>query len=411
MAGTNVGEGVVHVEEVDGHDAAEQLVEAALQDGGMESPDFGFLFCSPRFDVEEVVSGVHDALSEYGTEFVGGTTSGELSKAGSTFGSAVLLLVDSDEMSFFTGYADGLHDDPVAAGEHAIDTAITDAYLQSDRYRAVFTVMAGLTATQPGVEFKVLEGLSRRLGTDIPVIGGSAADDMRLDQTFQFLNGQVFEDAVVVAAIESDLPIRVGQEHGMNTKLATGVITAVDGKVIREISGRPAAEFYADAIGTTVEDLQDTFEAPSGIELQNVFRYALEKTLADEITPGNLRLFTPIAVTEDGGLDITVELSENTSIYVVEGEDADIISAGRDAFAHISTDEERPIFGVMSDCTCRNTGMGPENAAKEVEQLRDFLQCPVVGFYGYGEIGGTDEAFCTFKNQTISGFVVTEPGQ
>ncbi|MFB6208109.1 MAG: FIST signal transduction protein [Candidatus Nanohaloarchaea archaeon] len=371
MGDISVGEGFTRIEEHDGAEAGKKLFADASE--GMNQIDFGFLFCSSEFDIEEMASSLQDEMDERDAEWVGVSTAGEISNAGSTMDSAVLLLVGSDGLEFRTAVSRDIHREPVESGREAAREAVDDSFLESDRDRILFALMSGLTQKWEGVEFEILKGITAEIGTDIPMV------------------------------------------------------SEAEGRVIKKISGKPAAEFYAGAIDKDVGDLKKMYDMPLGetlkamgryfrlklkgenpLKIQKIFQYSLENSIAEEISPGNFRVITPLSVTGDNGIMMTSRVEENQSIHVVRGERENIINAARDAFDEMDPEKDNPLFGIVSDCTCRNQLLKDEEKQEEVNKLRSFLGCPVVGFYGYGEIGGKGEEFSTFKNQTVSGFVFTE---
>lgn len=399
-----IGEGFLTVEDANGDEVADRLFEEAMEDGDLEDVDMAILFCSVEFDLEAVVGRLGHRVREAGGELVGGTTSGEISSHGSSQGGAVIMLIQTDEIEFNIGVSEDIWENPIEAGEKAAEEIKEDGFFDTDQNQAVLTIVAGFNSNRPAIEFKLLKGLSRTLGTDIPVAGGSTADDMALGENFQFHNQQVKKMSAVFLGLRTELNVVTGQEHGLREKIKTGLVTESEENVIKEISGEPAAEFYADALDVEVEELKETFESETGTTLQKVFQYALQKTLGEEISQGNIRAVTPVTVTEENGLGVTVEVQESNAIHVIEGDPQDVVGAAANAFPDIG--DQEPVFGVISDCAIRSASMSQEEREEEIDRLREKIDAPVIGFYGYGEIGGK-ENYCTFNNQTVSGLMLT----
>lgn len=425
------GTGTVDAAGTDAAAAAEQLVDQTVADLDGD-PDFGFLFCSTRFDVDALAAAVDDELSTYDTDWVGCTTAGEITPDGAGHGGAVLLLVDGDDITFTTGVATDVHASPVEAGETAAAAALDGMDAADDRDRLLFTMIAGQSFTDDPVEFDVLNGIVQT-APDVQIAGGAAADDHRFDTTYQFCNGTVYEDAVVLAGISSPHPVRTGKAHGLHDEIASGVVTAAEGNVIKEINGVPAARFYADVIGVPVWKMQFPVIPPAKLlkqpwmvgslaktagrylyllltgrhptTPQQIINYSLEQTLAVEVS-GEYRVLSPVSITPGHGLKVNAAVQENQAIHVVEGETGDVVQAGKHAFDHVPEDED-PVFGVVSDCNMRDWLLSEQEQEAAVSALQSALGCPVAGFYAYGEIGGKDR-ICTFQNQTVSGFVVAE---
>ncbi|MFB6181198.1 MAG: FIST C-terminal domain-containing protein [Candidatus Nanohalobium sp.] len=138
--------------------------------------------------------------------------------------------------------------------------------------------------------------------------------------------------------------------------------------------------------------------------MQKIFKYALEHTLGEELSPNNIRAVTPVAVTEENGLRTILCVKENNALHVIEGDTEELISAAENSFPAIEGQE--PVFGIISDCAIRSTSMTLEQKNKEINRLQESIDAPIIGFYGYGEIGGK-ESYCTFNNQTVSGLLLT----
>lgn len=404
---TSIGEGFVSLDETsDNGETAELLFQRAKEDFEGEKADIGFIFLSSKFDVEGIVDHLGDKMFGVADKWVGSTTAGEISRKGSTVGGAVLVLVEMDGTEINVSVSRNVKENPIESGKKSVNGVIDDEYLESDKDKAVFTIMPGLTLEEPGVEFELLKGMTSEAGMEVPVVGGSSADDGKFEENYQIFNGSVYTDAVITISFLSDLNIAMGKEHGFNNKVESGVVSSSDGRVIEEINGQPAIEFYSDAIGVEVDELTDTFEAPTGAELSNVMRYALEYGIAEELSNSELRIMTPIQPTEDGGLFMTVDVEESSLVHVVEGDQEDLVNAAKDAFNH--PEDADTVFSLVSDCTCRNMALDEEDLDKEVSRMKEDLECTIAGFYGYGELGGKDKDFCTFQNQTVSGLLFYE---
>jgi Uncharacterized conserved protein len=94
-------------------------------------------------------------------------------------------------------------------------------------------------------------------------VGGSAADDRRLEETVVFTNDQVATDAVAVGMIASREPFGTAVGHA-HLPVAGGYrVTDAEGSVVNELNGRPAYDVWADAVrdhaaddlGVNVDDL------------------------------------------------------------------------------------------------------------------------------------------------------------
>lgn len=403
---TNLGQAIVNLEDLDGDPAADELYEQAKEDVDIDKPDIALLFCSPEFNLAALVGRLGHRVKEDEGELIGGTTAGEINNEGAHMNTAVLLIIQSDEIEFQTGHSNEIWKDPIEKGRIAAIRATEGNFFTTEKNKGVFAISAGLTNQRPSVEFDLLKGIAKEIGTSTPVAGGSSGDNLKLENNHQFYNQNVYDESCVLLTIKTDLKILTGQEHGLHKKIKTGIITKSDGHSIKEISGEPAAEWYAEAVGSSFDELSDTFVAESGTELQNIFREALEKTLGEQITENNIRAITPIQVLEDKSLFTTVEPEENNAIHVIEGQQQEVINAASNAFPDVKNLE--PVFGLVSNCAIRSAGMQEEEMQNEIEKLTQKIESPIIGFYGYGEIGGKEDNYCTFNNQTVSGLLIAK---
>ena len=110
----------------------------------------------------------------------------------------------------------------------------------------------------PGFEERILEGVRAAYGATVPVFGGSAADDSLTGKWQVHANGVSAQEGFVLAGISTPRDVRGGFMGGFLPTDHAGVVTKVDGRVIHEIDGRPAAEVYdawtGGAIRQALED-------------------------------------------------------------------------------------------------------------------------------------------------------------
>ena len=417
------GESFVDSSEVDGEKAGKELVERAKEDASIDQVDFAILFVSSDFKVEKLVDGADKSLDDEAS-WIGSTTAGEISKEGSTKGGASMLVVESDkEIDFYTSYSRSAIEKPEEKGSELIQDIEKNSFYKK-KNSLLYVINPGPTVKNKNLDYGILKGLQKELAEEIPVVGATSADDYRLRSTKQIIGGEIFEDAVVGAGINTEKDVFVGQETGLNEKKATGIVTESEGRIIKEISGEPAAEFYAENTDTSLDKLKENYSLPLKKEIKllptvlkrklkgqdsvfvdKVFEYALENTLADEVG-GELRVALPYRVREGNALETAVEIPENRTIHIISGDENDIVNAGKKAFKE--ADSDRTLFSLISDCSCRNQFLRHERLQDEIRELRKELDCPMVGIYGMGEIGGREGNMCTFKNQTVTGFAILE---
>ena len=86
---------------------------------------------------------------------------------------------------------------------------------------------------------------------DIPVVGGSAGDGLRFDNSWIFYDGQAHSDAAILILIKTRLPFRLFKcDHFEPTSVKMVVTEAdIERRIVREINAEPAAIEYSRAVG------------------------------------------------------------------------------------------------------------------------------------------------------------------
>ncbi|AOV94643.1 hypothetical protein AQV86_01820 [Nanohaloarchaea archaeon SG9] len=413
---TNVGVSAVDPEG-DQKVLGDKLVREAREDGGIEKESFGILFTSTDFNFRSLVNEIDEEIN---SEWVGGTTVAEMSSEGSGRGTAVFMLIESDEISFDTLESSAVSEGPEKAAGDAVSDV--ERLFEPDKNSLLFTLVPGFTIQRNGREFKFLQGLEKELDKDVKISGGSTGDSHRLRENYQIANGEIYADNAVMALIQTEKEIITGQAHGFKDSVRTGVVTQAEGRILKEISGKPAAEFYADAIGEKVSELNSIYDAKALEKLKaglyyiylklrredpnmfdQVLKFSLESAIAQQITPGNYRIIAPLEV-RDGGIVMMDKIKEEETVDILETDKESVIEAGRKAFDQTSPEET--LFGIVADCANRHMILDRNDRDREIERVTEKIGENMIGFYGEGEIGDGGLGICTFMSQTITGFAV-----
>lgn len=106
------------------------------------------------------------------------------------------------------------------------------------------------------LEERVVTQIHHHLG-DIPLIGGSAGDGMNFEETYVFHNGTFHTKAAVVTIISTPLKFKPFQMQHFQPTADKLVVTEsdIERRQVYEINGHPAAQEYARAVGTKLEQL------------------------------------------------------------------------------------------------------------------------------------------------------------
>lgn len=115
------------------------------------------------------------------------------------------------------------------------------------------TVLVLLTDGLAGDQAEIVRGAYTVAGARVPLVGGCAGDDLKLQATYQFHGAEVLTDAVVAAAVSSDGPLGIGVRHGWRTVGEAMPVTQAHGNVVGELDGQPALDAYLARLDAPAE--------------------------------------------------------------------------------------------------------------------------------------------------------------
>lgn len=135
-------------------------------------------------------------------------------------------------------------------------------------------VLVTLTDGLCGAEERLVAALGLA-APRVDLVGGSAADDLDLVQTWVSLDGVVYPSASLVLALEPNQPFRAFQIHHFDATDRRVVVTSSDPdrRVVKELDGFPAAEVMAELLEVDVEVFRERTLLPSERDLS--FAYAI----------------------------------------------------------------------------------------------------------------------------------------
>ncbi|WP_330999171.1 FIST N-terminal domain-containing protein [Oryzicola mucosus] len=190
-----------------------------------------------------------------GLRHAGCSTAGEITPAGLEEGHAIAILMPAER---FSAVATMIRDLSVS-GIDGIAGRVEELKLNL-RARAgydgknVFALcfIDGLSYAEEAVTSAIHWVLD-----DIPLIGGSAGDDLKFETTTLISDGDVASGCAVVVLIATDVPFHVFKSENFEATDTKLVVTASDPerRIVHEFNAAPAADEYAAAVGLTAAEL------------------------------------------------------------------------------------------------------------------------------------------------------------
>ncbi len=241
-------------------DGAEAVAEATAEWSAEACSAVNFLlvYHSSRQSAEQVAEALREKFPE--TPMAGCTTAGEFLDGARYEGGLVLFGFNSEKLQWQVGVvADVLQFQPLDA--RRILTELTEsagvALAELDPQRHfVMLLQDGLAMREEYLSATFAAELHREQG-GVQLLGGSAGDDLQFTQTWQIANGYAYSGAAVVVLCSSEIPFQVFKHQHYAPAEEDFVVTGADPakRCIKTLNGFPAAEEFARAIGTTVDQL------------------------------------------------------------------------------------------------------------------------------------------------------------
>ncbi len=105
-------------------------------------------------------------------------------------------------------------------------------------------------SASPGSEEQILAGVEDIVGENVPILGGSAADNSISGEWRVFDRHSLHTNGVIVSVLFPSSPISFAYHNGYAPTSHSGTVTKADGRLLMEIDHRPAADVYRDWIGS-----------------------------------------------------------------------------------------------------------------------------------------------------------------
>lgn len=355
--------------------AAHAELVAAL--GG--PPDWVLVQSAVRHDAEAL----RGALAATGARVIHGASSclGVMTHTGvHTDGSVGLFGLRDAHGAYGTGIA-RLGDDPAAASAAALQQAIDAAERQGE-----VPALVWLTAA-PGHEERCIAGIEAVLGRGVPIVGGSAADDVVAGGWYLLTREASERDAVVVTAMYPSTAIASAFQSGYAPTNRTGTITRGEGRTIAEIDGQPAAVVYNAWTGGAIEAALPA----GGNVLGGTTLFPLGRRAGESGGAAYYRLAHAESVTADGALRLFADVAVGDALVLMTGTTEALRSrAGRVAADALAVAQWRPadVAGALV-VFCAGCMLTVRDGLDDVvASLRAVLgDVPFLGCFTFGEQG------------------------
>lgn len=371
---------VGYSEDIDeSYEAGLEIGDQVLSKLDLKANSTGILFCYIDFDFAELLRGINEKLD---IPIIGCTTATEANNQGYFEESASLMVITADDVEFGLGIGKDLSKN----SENAVDEAFTSAsgMLEDNNPKLALTFP---DAFQNLSAERILRLLEKKIGKDVPVVGGLPGDNFQMEQTYQFYNQSVYSDSIPLLLMSGNIEPLVITRSGWIPVGKKLTATKVEGNVLYEINHQPALEYFKNYV-SDIEDYGITLPTSAALAI-------LDESLGDEAGQYFV-IRAPFSYNEeDGSVIYNGDIPQNALMQFARGSREDILAGANEAIATINQKSmERELSTLLCfSCGGRKLLLGLDTK-KEVEVILKEVssQCAVNGFFTYGEIGPIDNS-------------------
>ena len=377
------------------YEAGKDAAQAAISKLSRK-PDMLWVFAAIRYDQQTLLNGIVSVAG--GALIIGCTTDGEISTAGLSLNSVVVLAWASNNIRLHTAQMEQISKDSHGAGIALAEKfqGLNSPYIQ------IFS--DGLS----GNADQIIQGIKTRLGDHIRIAGGTAGDGANFKQTYQYSNERVLSDSLVGVAFEGDLHFATGVGCGWFPVGLTKEVTKAVGNVVYELDGQPALQVYEKFLGKHARYLPSVgVEYPLGL----MGRYG-------DIEDNNYFLCRAIMAVDPqtGSITFAGDIPQGAKVKMTMGNEADIIGAvekaAQSALNELQSDNPavKPKAIFLYSCMARRIVLGSKTG-KEILAIQKIVggNVPIIGFYTYGEYAPIDKhGYSYFHNETATITIIGE---
>ena len=282
-------------------------------------------------------------------------------------------------------YGTGLHplgDDSRDAARRATQ----DALFAADRPGEAPDII--WLSCSPGSEEAILQGIEDVVGPNVPILGGSAADNS-VEGDWQVFDAKVsVGDGMIVSVLFPSKPMSFAYHNGYAPTENHGTVTKADGRLLQEIDGKPAAEVYRNWTGDCVVPAEITTRAAI---LSESTLSPLGRPLDDVSGVPFYLLLHPAGVQPDGTLELFADVAVGDKLTLMNGAPAQLTQrAGKVAALAAESGHLTPaeIAGALI-VYCGGCMLAVQDQLDDVSQgvVAALPHVPFLGVYTFGEQG------------------------
>jgi len=329
------------------------------------SPEVVVLFCAVHYDSpEDLLQGLYDALEDNSVIVIGNSGDGYYETCMAADYGAVALGINSQGK---TRWKISAHSGAASQPANTTRQVLKDLF-ESEKPELIL-LSADFHANASEVEAVLFNE------TDVPIVGGLATDDNRIDTCMLFCNRELIRDGIVMLAAYGEIGFAIHISNSLKPIGKPGRVDDAEGAQLHLIDGIPAAEFVTRETGKPV------LQSDRGI-------VTLRITNPDQPEQTRLRSIIPSTSYPQGSLGLYggVERGREVQVCIAHPDEliADVYTLAKESCRQ----DFIPKAALVISCAGRKWLLGGQ-IDNEVKAMSDAYPegLPMAGFPSSGEFG------------------------
>jgi len=333
---------------------------------------------------------VTELLSQKGIQIFGASTGDNFTDGEIESNSIVLLLLDIDP-AYFQLAIKGTDEGTIKE----IADQIGKSALRKFKNPAFLVISGGLAVDGD----EIITGIESACGKGTTIIGGLAADSLKMERTYVFTNDKLFDYGLLALILDEEKISLSGVAVGGWKPVGMDrIITKSNGNVVYTIDNEPALDFVSRYAG--LKDL-DTNNGMNFMISSN-FQVQLKREGKHPV------MRTPMQANPgDRSIIFAGSLPEGSKVKLCLLPGFEVIEATLNEFNNYKKEQPEPDAIILFSCAGRQITLGPY-VSEEIDKINNIWNAPLAGFFCYGEIGRVDSGQHEFHNMTCSLATLTE---
>ena len=311
-----------------------------------------------------------------------------------------LFCVIDEGGAFGVGSADSMQCGSFEAGAKALQHALDDA---GRPYESPTLIWCALP---PGDEERILEGFASVVGTQVPIFGGSMADNTVSGNWNTITKTSCGSQTVAVAVMYPSTPLGLSYSSGYKPTETVFKATKSQGRQVHQLNDYRASAVYNQATKNLIASQLD-----GGPILGLTSSAPLGRPVALDNGAVNYLLCHPDSVDANGALHVFSEVKEGEELVLMEGSISSLIARAERVISNaimLLPEGKKPVGVLMIYCAGCRLMVGDEINFMLYSLQEKFPSLPICGPFTFGEQGRFLDGKNRHGNLMISAVVFSQ---